>query len=183
VSYAGSVLEGIANAVAARAGHGIRLGEPDNAAASVEQAIIWTQPNAARYRYLPPRYPPQFVGGVQTGDAMLDRFMRVEVLIRAPGSERRLLEISDALFAALDYELGAEGESWRIVGPSDGGGSGTHDAAWEERFVIEIKYAVIRERFTEGAPLVVEIRNDLAVEGSGIEVEGPVLGENVEEVL
>jgi hypothetical protein len=187
VTYGGSLLESFANAVAARAGHTIRLGEPDDAAISVEQAIIWTQPKVDRYRYAPPRYQPQsVVGASQAGDAMLDRFMRVEVLIRAPGSERRLLELSDGLLAALDYELGAEGaqgENWRIVGPSDGGGSGNHDAAWEERFVIELKYAVIRERFTEGAPLVVETRNDPAVEGSGLEVEGPAQGQDVEEVL
>jgi hypothetical protein len=186
VSYEGSVLQGFADAVARRMGHTIKLGEPDDAAATTEPSVIWTQPKEDRYVYEPPRYPPLLTGAGQTGDAVKDRFMRVQVTIRAPGSERRLLELSDTHIAALDYELGAEGsqgENWKFEGRSDGGGSGTDDGAWEERFDMYVKYVVIREKYTEGAPLIVENRHDPAVEGSGLKVEGPAQGQNEEEVL
>lgn len=186
MSYEGSVLQGIQRAIASRmqtflpAGIAFtfHLGQPDDAANSVEPAVIWTQPEKDRYRYEAPRYQEQYVGLAQgAGDKMLDRYCAVDVLIRAPGSEARLLQLSDAHLAALDFELGAvgsQGECWRIEGRSDGGGDGVDAGVWEERFTMLVRYQVARERFTEGQPLVVD---------TSLDVEGPAVGENVEVVL
>ncbi len=192
MSYEGSVLQAISRAVGKRmhehlpsnAAFSICLGEPDNAAVSVEPAVIWTQPQKDRYRYAAPIYPPPPSGPGQTGDVVFDRFLRVEVIVRAPGSEARLLALSDALMAALDYELGAEGsegENWVIYGDSDGGGSGTNDGAWEERFEMGIKYAVIRAKYApSGNPFAVDVASSEDVPEGGIYAEGPAQGENQE---
>lgn len=201
MSYEGSVLQGITGLVARKmvdylppsTSFTFCLGQPDDAAFTTEAAVIWTQPEDGRYRYEESTFQPDPVQesplapwqNYQRGEAILDRRCAVDVLIRAPGSEMRLMQLSDAFHAAMKEELGApgnQGQAWMHEGRSDGAGGGTDEATWEERFQILVRFSVIQQRYVEGNPLEIVIGADVEVEGSGVFVEGPAQGENVEQV-
>jgi len=177
-TYSNGALEATARVIAQSMGISITLGEPDGTQASVEPGVIWLQPEEGRYIYEPPRYQPR------SNEAMLDRYVVVDVLIRAPGSELLLMELSDKFLRACDTVLGAQPYGWRIDGNSSGGGSNPDNGAWVEAMRILIRYDVIREFFVQGPPLVVVTTNEITGIGgtaeSGLFVQGPGQGENTE---
>lgn len=180
-TYSGSALEATARAIAKELGHSVILGEPDSTQNSTEKGVIWTQPGDDRYRFEQPRYQPA------VNNSCLDRYLTVDVLIRAPGSERALIELSDAFLAACDVVLGAQPHGWRIDRNSSGGGSSPNDGAWQELMRMLIRYDVIRDIFTDGEPLSVVVENEISggdgTAESGLFVEGPAVGEGTEAVL
>ncbi|MBK9263054.1 MAG: hypothetical protein IPM54_25030 [Polyangiaceae bacterium] len=179
-TYANGALEATAQVIARSMGRSITLGEPDTWQFSTEPGVLWTQPKEGRYRYEEPRYQPA------RDDSFLDRYVVVDVIIRAPGSERALLELSDAFLRAMDAVLGAQPHGWRIQGNSSGGGSNPDEGVWVEAMRVLIRYDVIREFFKQGQPLAVVTTNEVTGMGgtaeSGMFVEGPAQGENSEVV-
>ncbi len=177
-TYANGALEATARVIAQSMGISITLGEPDGTQNSFEPGVIWLQPEDGRYRYEPPRYQPT------RNDSILDRYVVVDVLVRAPGSERNLMELSDKFLRACDAVLGAQPYGWRIDGNSSGGGSNPDNGAWVEAMRILIRYDVIREFLIEGPPLSIVTTNVVTGMGgtaeSGLFVEGPGVGENEE---
>lgn len=202
MSYEGSVLQGIGATIARKmvdylppsTSFTFRLGQLDDAAYTTEAAVIWTQPEDGRYRYEETAFQPDPVQGNtlepwqnnQRGEAILDRLCAVDVLIRAPGSEMRLMQLSDAFHCAMKDQLGApgnQGQGWNHEGRSDGAGGGPNDATWEERFQILVRFSVVQQRFVEGNPTEIVIGADVDVSEAGVFVEGPAQNENVEKVL
>jgi hypothetical protein len=177
-TYAGSALEATAHLIARELGHSVTLGEPDSMQVSTEPSVIWTQPEDDRYRFEAPRMQPV------SNQSCLDRYVCVDVLVRAPGSERALLDLSDRFLAACDTVFGAQPCGWRIDRNSSGGGSAPNDGAWQEYMRILIRYDVIRDFFTIGAPLDIVTTNEASggdgTAESGLFVEGPAVGDNTE---
>jgi hypothetical protein len=95
-----------------------------------------------------------------------------------------LLNLSDRFLAACDTVLGAQPYGWRIDRNSSGGGSAPSDGAWQEFMRILIRYDVIRDFFTIGAPLDSVTTNEASggdgTAESGLFVEGPAVGDNTE---
>jgi hypothetical protein len=179
-TYANSALEATAHAIARVMERSVILGEPDSNTFSTEPGVIWSQPKENRYRYEDPRYQPA------RDDSFLGRLVVVDVLIRAPGSERALLLLSDAFLRACNELLGAQPYGWRIEGNSSGGGENPDNGAWEESMRVLLRYDVIQSFYTDGAPLSIVVTNEASGgEGtaeSGLFVEGPADGENTEVV-
>jgi len=177
-TYANGALEATARVIAQAMGHSITLGEPDGTQNSFEPGVIWLQPEEGRYRYEPPRMQPE------VDDSIFDRYVVVDVLIRAPGSERALMLLSDKFLRACDAVLGAQPYGWRIEGNLSGGGSNPDNGAWVEAMRILIRYDVIREFYTEGPSLSIVTTNEVTGQGgtaeSGLFVQGAAQGENEE---
>jgi hypothetical protein len=180
-TYHGSLLAATAQRIAREMQFAITLEPSDAAQNSTEKAVLWIQPEEGRYRYEPPRYQP-------TQDtSILDRYVAVDVIVRAPGSERAMLELSDAFLRATDTTLGAQPYNWRIDRDASGGGAALGEGAWIEQLRLLLRYDVIRDFVTDGAPLEVVTENEISGgEGtaeSGLFVEGPGQGENSEALL
>jgi len=180
MTYAGSALEATAHLIAREMGHSVTIGEPDSMQFSTEPGVIWTQPEDDRYRFEAPRMQPA------TNQSCMDRYVCVDVLVRAHGSERALINLSDKFLAACDTVLGAQPYGWRIDRNSSGGGSAPNDGAWQELMRILIRYDVIRDFYVDGQPLSVVAENEVSGNGtanSGLFVEGPAVGQDAEVAL
>lgn len=145
---------------------------------STEKAVIWTQPEKNRYRYEQPRHQ------AHADKVSHDRYIAVDVIIRAPEGERALIELSDTFIAACETVFGAQPYGWRFDGDSDGAGSSPNDACWQEFMSILIRCDVVLTHYAASAPISIvvqnEISNPLGTAESGIFVEGPAKGENAE---
>jgi hypothetical protein len=172
-----SVLTGIARELAQVMGFSITVGTPDALQFSVEPAVIWTQPEENRYVYTQPRHQPT------SNTSMLDRYIAIDVTIRAPGSEKAMLDLSDKFWRAVDFKLGGEGYGWRLVGNAAGGGSNLDQGVYLEVFRLLVRYDVVQSFYTQDeAPLTVVTSENEDGE-AGIFVEGPAQGQNVEQVI
>ncbi len=181
MTYQGSMLQGTADAVAREMKCSILLEMSDAWQNSVESGIVWIQPEEGRYRYDPPRYQPA------VNNSILDRYVVIDVIVRAPGSQRAQLELSDRFLAAMDTVLGPPLHDWKIDRDSSGGGAAPDESVWIEVLRVLIRYDVIRDKFSAGGSLQVITSNASSggqgTVDSGMFVEGPAIDENTETVI
>lgn len=162
-------------------GFSIQLELTDAWQNSTEAGVVWLQPEESRYRYEAPKGQPS------VDNSILDRYVVVDVIVRAPGSQRAQLELSDRFLAAMDTVLGAPLHNWKIDRDSSGGGAAPDESVWLEVIRVLIRYDVIRDRFTENGNMHVVTNNVISggqgTAESGIFVDGPAQGEDPEVAL
>lgn len=191
--FLGSDVEAVAGKIARRARVNILLGEQDGSGHALEEIVIWAAPRKRRNEYTstirgagvplsetPETDDPQ-------GDAILDRWKYVRVILRAQGGEAELTRLSNRFINACDRELGSLDDrgnagSWRILTDSDGGGDDPSEGVAEEHFVLGLRFHVTREEFTPSANFKVLLPTDIDATGQ-ILVNGPTNAEPEEPVI
>lgn len=185
--FLGSDVEAVAGKIARRAQVNILLGEQDGSGHALEEVVIWAAPRKRRFEYVetirsagvPVAETPEADDG--QGDAILDRWKYVRVIIRAQGGEAELTRLSDRFINACDIELGSLDDrgnagSWRILTDSDGGGDDPIEGVAEEHFVLGLRFHVIREEFTPSANFNVIAPGQILINGpTNTEPEEPVI--------